>query len=222
MAFSSMDAKRDILTQRLEHGGRWLVRHWQQVLLALGALAVAGAFAALIFFNLQQLQSRAWEQLSTAQGLASRGQVEEALKNVEQLAASHRSGPLASQARLFKGDLLFQQGKGPEAAAAYQEALERADSPELQALALAGLAGARELAQTWDQAATHYERFIKDYPEHFLTPRAYEALGRIQMTQGRWKEAQATFERLITLYPTTPWAKDAQTALAQIKPNVKS
>jgi hypothetical protein len=59
--------------------------------------------------------------------------------------------------------------------------------------------------------------FIRDYPDHYL--------GSLEATwswgdcarQKQWKEAQAAYERLLTLYPKSPWAgKPSQFIVGEI------
>jgi TolA-binding protein len=58
---------------------------------------------------------------------------------------------------------------------------------------------------------------VKEFPEHFLTPRAHTALARNQMAQQKWADAKSTLEHLIVLYPATPWAKEAKDLLVQVR-----
>lgn len=211
------DIHKDPITDRIERGAQWLVSHWQQVLTALAAAAVAGALTIFVAHNLRKLRAIAWEQLSSAQTLAARGDRAQALQIVNQLLASARSGSLVTQAHLFKGDVLLLDQKKAEALTAYQEALRQAPNEEMQALAEAGVATAQEQLGQWAGAEETYHRFIKTFPEHFLTARIYESLGRVQMIQNKWSEAQSTLERLITLYPTSAWARSAQDTLGAVK-----
>jgi len=209
--------RKDVVTQRVESAAQWVVSHWQQVGLGFVALATAGALTALVIQNLRKLQERNWDQLGQAQALASNGQRDQALQMANGILTNVRSGALASQAYMLQGDLLIQSGKPADALASYQSAVTQAETPELKALAVAGQSAALEESQKWPEAAAAYAQFIKDYPEHFLTPRAYLSLGRSQLQTNKPAEAQATLERLVTLYPTTTWAKDAQALLNSLR-----
>jgi tetratricopeptide (TPR) repeat protein len=217
---ATIDIHKDPITARLERGAHWLADRWQQVLTALAAVAVAAALTVFVVHNLRKLSALAWEQLSSAHGFAARGDRAQALQAVNQLLTSTRSGPLVAQAHLFKGDLLMADQKKDEALAAYQEAARQAPTPDLKALADAGIAACHEQSSRWAEAEEAYKRFIQEHPEHFLTGRMYEGQGRMQIIQQKWTEAQATLERLITLYPTSAWAKTAQEYLAVVKANL--
>src|SRR5262249_339337 len=96
---------------------------------------------------------------------------------------------------------------------AAREALRQAPSEEYRALASSSIAYILEETGHLDQAADAYAGFIRDFPDHFLTARAYAQLGRLQASLGRAKEAPATLEKLISLSPATIWARDAKVAL---------
>src|SRR5262245_26255468 len=174
----------------------WIVAHWQQIGLAFSAVFVAALLAVFVVYNLNKLKERAWEQFSFAQGQAAQGKRAEALQTVDSLLASNRKGPLAAQANLFKGDLLLADGKKAEALAAYQESLRQSGTAQLRHLAQAGLAAGYEEDQQWAKAEAECQKFSPDFPEHFLTARIYAALGRLQVIQNKWADAQGTLEHL--------------------------
>lgn len=200
----------------------WLLRHWQQVLLALAVGATAAVLASVVENQLQKARERSWEQLSYALANASQGNRAEALKTLDALLDSQRSGPLAVQAFMMKSDLLSADGKKDEALAAAKEAVRQAASPEYKALASIRLAWALEESGKAAEASAEYAQFIKTFPDHFLTGRAYAQMGRLQLLQGRWTEAKSTFEKVVTLYPSTIWAQEAKASLEEIKKQVPS
>jgi predicted negative regulator of RcsB-dependent stress response len=118
---------------------------------------------------------------------------------------------------MLQGDILLSEGKAAESITAYQTAIHQAPTNALRALAMIDLAQAQEQTRKWDDALVSYGNFLKDFSDHFFAPRAYESTGRIQMLQQKWADAQSTFERLVTLYPDSPWAKSAQDYILQIK-----
>ncbi|HOW28482.1 MAG TPA: tetratricopeptide repeat protein [Elusimicrobiota bacterium] len=214
---SSTPSQKDLITQKIERGALWAVRHWQQVLLASGVILLTSVLVLYVGYNLKKTRLRAWEQLSFAQSQLARGEKQAALDTANNLLTNYRSGAIVAHTNMFKGDVSLSMNKPDDSFASYQEAARQATSHELKKLALIGMATAREQGQKWEEAEKLYSDFIKENPEHFLCARAYESLGRVHMILSRWTDAQASFERLITLYPTTVWAKNAQEYLTQIK-----
>lgn len=195
----------------------WIVRHWQQALLALGAVIVAVLLTVWVTSRLTSSRERGWESLSMAMNQVAQGHSDQAAKILDSLLGSQRSGPLAVQALLMKGDLLSAQGKTAEALASVREAQRQAVSPEYKALVSIALGNALERAGQSAQAAEQYAAFIAEFPDHFLVPRAYSELARIQAVSGKAPEARATYEKLITLYPATVWAQNAKAALESLR-----
>jgi TolA-binding protein len=194
----------------------WLVKHGRAVLVALAAGGAAALLIVAVVTNLGKARARAWEQLSMAQAQSAQGQKEEALKTLDGLLASQRTGSVAVQSLMTRSEILIALKKDGALAAA-EGALRQADRPEYKALALANLAYVLEETGDRRGAAARYTQFIQDHPDHFLTARAYVQLGRLQAAEGLWSDAQATFEKLMTLYPSSLWARDAKTALEDVK-----
>jgi tetratricopeptide (TPR) repeat protein len=198
----------------------WIVRHGQQVLLALAAAVAAVLIATFVVTRLQEAGQRAWEQLSYAESLAAQGRVPDAAKTIDSLLASRRTGPETVQALLLKSDLRLREGKKDEALAAAREALRQAVSTEYKSLASLSVARALEENGRPAEAGDAYGKFIKDFPDHFLVPRAYAQRARLMVSLGRLPEARVDFEKLITLYPSTLWAADAKKSLEDLKVSI--
>ena len=95
------------------HQAPWLIRHRQQVLLALAATVVAVVLSAFVVSRLERRGgARAWEQLSSSMALASQGRGAEALRSLDALLVSPRSEALSVQGQLMKSDLLIEEGRG--------------------------------------------------------------------------------------------------------------
>src|SRR5688572_6199252 len=81
----------------------WLVRHWQQALLAVAAVAVAVLLTAVVVFRLKEARARGWESLSMAMSHAAQGRRGEAVQVLDGVLSANRSGPLAVQAHMMRG-----------------------------------------------------------------------------------------------------------------------
>lgn len=204
-------------TSRGEDLTHWIQKHWAQLALGVGLAAVAFALVIAIIYNRGKLAERAADQVSMARSQAAAGKTKEALDTLDATLRTNRTSAAAMQAYVLKGEMLLTDNRAKEAETVYREALSQAINPHYRPLFIAGIAAAAVEQRAWPEAAVQYEALIKDYPEHFLAPRAYMELGRLQMVQAKWPEAQATLERLVTLYPKTHWAAEAKTYLAEVK-----
>jgi tetratricopeptide (TPR) repeat protein len=194
----------------------WIVRHWQQVLLALAVGLTAVLLTALVSSRLQKAEEQAWEQLSYAMAQAAQGQRTGALSTLDNVLSIRRSGAPAVQALLLKSEVLLAEGKKDDALAAAREALRQAPSDEYKALSEMSLAYTLDQTGSADKALEEYLNFIAQNPDHFMVPRAHYQVGRLRAAKGEYAQAKETFEKLITLYPATVWARDAKAALEAI------
>jgi tetratricopeptide (TPR) repeat protein len=195
----------------------WLVRHGQQALLALAAAVVAVLVTTFVVSRLQEAEQRAWEQVSYAESLAAQGHNSDAAKTLDAFLATRRTGPETVQALLLKSDLCLREGKKDDGLAAAREALRQAVSTEYKSLASLSVARALEEDGRPAEACDAYGRFVKDFPDHFLVPRAYAQQARLMVSLGRFPEARGNLEKLITLYPSSLWAADAKESLEDLK-----
>ncbi len=196
---------------------RWLTTHRAQIGLAVGVAVLAGGLAAAIVANRKKLSDAGILQLTAARFKANQGQLNEAYQNIDDVLKTQRTNPVAMQGFVLKGELLFQEKKFDEAEKNYAEGLRQATAPDYQALMRAGRAAALVELKKFPEAAAEYESLTKDFSGHYLVPRWMMETGRLHGVQSQWAQAQAVFERLLTLYPKSPWAAEAQSNLAFVK-----
>ncbi len=199
-----------------EKAAQWILTHRNQLGLAFGLFVLGGGLAGAIVFNRRKLMEGGILQLSAARFQASKGQMKEAIKSIDEVLSVQRTNPVAMQAYVLKGELLMQERKFDDASKTYQEGSRQASIREFKALMLAGQASSAVELQKFPEAVQLYDQFIKDYPDHYLVPRSYMELGRLHSVQNQTKEARASFERLLTLYPKSPWASEAQSYVSSM------
>lgn len=202
---TKQDIKRNEMAEAIDQGARWVRLHPQHALWGgLGALVLALAVAGF-FFRRHQVREEAWSGLAAATSYAYSGQADAALNQVNAVADAHAGTPAAAYARLLGGDLLFQQNKFKEAAAAYQQVLEGSAEKATEPMALSGLALAQEGAGDCPAAAATAQRFLDANQDHYLAPQTHAVLARCQAAQGKAEDAKTTFQRIEILYPGTYW-----------------
>jgi TolA-binding protein len=202
---------------RGEKVSQWVFTHRAQLGLAAGVFALAALLAVTIAMNRRKLAERGAEQLSAARFQASQDKHKEALQILDELINAQRTGPVALQAYLMKGDLLFAQRKFGEAAAVYEEGSLQSTLPDYKALILLGRASAAVELNKYPEAAGFYKDFLRDFPDHFLAPRALMESARLSLALQQPAEARETLERLLMLYPKSPWVAGAQALLSNAK-----
>lgn len=200
-----------------QKAARWLMMHRAQLGLAFGVAVLAGGLAVAIVANRKKLTDAGILQLTAARYKANQGQMSEAYQNIDDVLKTQRTNPVAMQAFILKGELLFQEKKFEEAEKNYAEGLSQSTQPDYQALMRAGRAASLVELKKFPEAATEYEGLIRDFSGHYLVPRWMMETGRLHGVQSQWAQAQAVFERLLTLYPKSSWAAEAQANLDFVK-----
>lgn len=200
-----------------EKFAHWILAHRAQLGLVFGLFVVGGGLTGAIVLNRRKLMEGGILQLSAARYQASKGQMKEALKSIDDVLSIQRTSPVAMQGYVLKGELLMQDRKFDEALKNYEDGARQASLPAFQALMVIGQAAASVELKKFPEAVRLYDQFIQKYPDHYLVPRSYMELGRLHSVQSQWKEAETVLERLLTLYPKSPWAAEAQTLLTSVK-----
>lgn len=202
---------------RAEKWAAWAKTHWTQLALGGSVVAVILLLGIAIAASRARLRERTSEVLSTARYQAGTGKKKDAIATLDGVLKSDRTSPGALQAYSMKGELLYSEGQFAEAEAVYREAITQSNHPQYRPLFLMGQASCAVALQKSGEAADALSLFLKEFPDHFLAPRAHMELGRVRYSEQKWSDAQAAFEKVVTLYPKSSWAPEAQAFLAEIK-----
>lgn len=102
-------------------------------------------------------------------------------------------GPQAPQARLYRAEARYAQGKLTLAIRGYQAFLKRYNDHPLRARALYGLAVAQQEADRAAEAAQTLEQFLQQFPQHELAADVHLRYGQTLVTLGRPADAVPHF-----------------------------
>ncbi|MBL8023056.1 MAG: tetratricopeptide repeat protein [Elusimicrobia bacterium] len=218
----SLPGRAHVPVTKGEKVAQWIVTHRAQLGLALVTLILAGGLAGLIVVNRKKLQEGGILQLAKARYQASQGAMKEALGAIDEVINTQRTNAVGMQAYILKGDILFSDRKFEEAAKNYRAGFGQASLPAYKVLMLAGQASSAVELQQYKEAIGFYDQLVRDYPDHFLVPRAYMELGRLHSALQQWAEAKVSYERLLTLYSKSPWAVEAEVNLAAVAAKLPS
>ncbi len=126
------------------------------------------------------------------------------------------------------GERDFEDGLYKEAIADWEKVRDAYYSPELTALAEMKIADAHYKNKEYVEAAAGYEDFLKQHPNHAKTPQILFKLGMSyykqilspDRDQTATKNAMATFESLLRMYPDFPEKKTVQGDIRECKNNL--
>lgn len=172
-------------------------------------LAVA-VFSVYFMVHYRGLRDTAWKTLFIAQQQAGGGNFAQAQQQLTAIEASYGSTSAAPYATLFKGDMLFAQGKYKEAGEEYARLLK---SKDVAPFAVYNAGKCKEADGDLAGAQVQYSDFLTKNPEHFMAPEVHASLARVQELSGGAELARTTYEKIVLLYPDTAWAMQAKAKL---------
>jgi tetratricopeptide (TPR) repeat protein len=205
--------KRNEIQEAVDRGLRWVVENRQTAGVGAGVVAGVLLLGGLFLYSHRARQNAAWDDLSLANGLAYSGQMDAALKKVDEINTAYPGTPASGHSLLFAGDLLFHKDRFAESEKYYQQLVDRGQPQVLQPFALGGLALAQEAADQCAEGVKTDEKFLSAYPDHFLAPQVHASLARCETALGQKDAAKATLQKISLQYPETSWAAWAQERL---------
>ena len=193
----------DAAPDKIETALGWIKKNRETFIGSVVILLAIIVFSVYFLFHYRGLRDTAWKSLFIAQ---------------QQLAAiesSYGSTSAAPYATLFKGDMLFAQGKFQEAAAEYSKLTS---SKDVAPFAIYSVGKCKEAEGDLAGAQVSYSDFLLKTPEHFIAPEVHSSLARAQELSGGADLARTTYEKIVLLYPDTSWAMQAKARLTPKPP----
>ena len=142
-----------------------------------------------------------------------------ALKEADSFLGAHPKGKLAALAKLLKAKLLRDVGKNDDAAALYETLSTNSDlDPELQLLALDGLALSQEAAGKVDAALITLDKLAAAAKarQGLFADRAMYNKGRLLESQGKTEDAKKIYRTINTDFPNTTLREEVTRRLAML------
>lgn len=195
----------------------WFESHRSQALGGGAVLLVVIGLLAYMAVHQSEYKEMRQDQLSIGFHSMMSGQTQQAVAIFDDLAAKAPKDKTAAFALLHKSAVLFHERKSQEAVPVLQTFLERfPEDKNLTPFAALLLGTAQEDSGALKEAQSSYQKFVEKYPEHFLTPNAYDGLARVELLSGQKDEAKRSYEKLLALYPNSSWATHAKTRIQAI------
>ena len=120
-------------------------------------------------------------------------------------------------ARYREASLHLTLGNTAEAAAAYQQVIDRAGNRIYGRMARLGLAEAQARGGQYDQAIETFKGLAEDKDGPLPVDGILMQLGRTYLDAGKATEAQQTFNRVVEEFPDSPFSGDARRELESLK-----
>lgn len=120
-------------------------------------------------------------------------------------------------ARYREASIKMSLGQADEAAAAYQEVINRAGSRLYGQMAQLGLAETQARTGKFDQAISTFKGLSENKDAALPVDGVLMQLGRTYLDAGKRTEAQQTFNRIVEEFPESPFTADAKRELDNLK-----
>lgn len=195
---------------------QFINKHRQQIFAILGILAAFTALGIYFIISYQTAKQSLLERLSIAENLFYSERYDEALKIINELIQKFPKKKLIVRAVLLKAYILYNNEDFKGAKELFNSILKY-NVPHYSPFALLGLSLCEENMGNYTQTEKMYREFIQKYPNHFLTPRAYELLAALYEFNGSTELAKSTYEKLLVNFPGSYWSEKAEKKLKELK-----
>jgi len=126
-----------------------------------------------------------------------------------------------AQVRLYVAQCYFYQGRYIDALSLLENLCERRGSEKIKDAIIYWIAEVHFKGNDYRQAASNYQRIIKEFPRSGYLADAYYSLGWCLFEQGRYKEAKDVFLEMMKRFPDRQISSDASFKVAQCLYNLK-
>jgi tetratricopeptide (TPR) repeat protein len=145
------------------------------------------------------------------------GRTEAALAKFTGVVDSYPSTNAGIAARYYAAAALATLGRAQEAAARYQEVIDKAGTKNFYGrMAQLGVVEALVQAKQYDQAITKAQALATATDEVLPRDAALMELGRAYAAAGKKNEARQTFDKVVTEFPASGFADEARSMIAAI------
>ena len=142
---------------------------------------------------------------------------EAALAKFKAVADQYPSSEAGIFARYREAAIHMALGNAKEAAAAYQQVVDRGGSSLYGQMARLGLADAQARSGQLDQAISTYKTLAEQKDGTLPVDGILMQLGRAYLDAGKQADAEQTFNRLVSEFPQSPFSGDARRELDDLK-----
>ncbi|MEI7435920.1 MAG: tetratricopeptide repeat protein [bacterium] len=139
------------------------------------------------------------------------------LRPLQEIVTRYAKTPSAPSAMLIIGREMYQSGDYAGAVSLYQRFEKEFPKHPLSAVAAMGQIQCTEAMGQVTEAAEAYTRFAQANAGHYLTPLATLGRARCLASMGRSEDARQVYEEFIAANPKSPWARDAEDAIAEMQ-----
>lgn len=143
---------------------------------------------------------------------------EAALAKFAEVYNAYPSTPAGVAARYYAASALSMLGRHADAAARFQETVDRAGTNSFYGrMARLGVVEAHTQAKKYDEAISAAQALVNNTSDDTIPKDALlMELGRVQVAAGKKAEAKQTLDKMIADFPGSPYVEEAKLMLAEL------
>lgn len=208
--------KHDEFAEDMMRTVNFIKRYSTEVLAAAIGLLVIAVGLVFISQNRAKSEQTAGLMLNSAHGALMAGAFSQAQEGYREIASRHGSTAAGQEARIYLGNILFQQHNYAEALKSFREcARSKPKNPLLLHAALSGIAACLEQEGDFAGAGQQYAGIADRLPkEEYLASAALMDAGRCFAEAGLTERARAAYQKAVDDYPGGPLAPEAKAAIS--------
>ncbi len=204
---------------QIERIVRWIRENQERFWAITGTSLLLVLLVFLLVQRQQKERDAAWSELGAAQNQLSQNNLAEARKSLDAWETRFKGSSANSYAMFLKADLAYRTSDYAQAAQVYGELAQSGNPEILRPLALSAQVASEEMAGRYPQAQALAQTFLEKYPDHFLAATLYLAQARLAEIQGDSAAASAVYERIVLLFPQSPWSALAKSKSQNLSKN---
>ena len=167
----------------------------------------------VVMMKLHQTKVRAEEKIAVAESYFYTGRFDDGMRLLDEIINTYKNTKYFSYAMYLKANFLYEHKNFEQAKKICLEILSFKKTKNIIVPTMYILAQCYQNLNNFDEAIKVFNDIVKEFPDHYLTPRVYESLGFCYELKGDLQKAKEVYERMNILYPGTYWASIAQQKL---------
>ncbi len=191
----------------------WIKKNRGIFFTSVAVISVLVVMGVYISSRLKLTVERSGEKFAMAQGMYSQGLAEQSATILNEVVTQYPKTTAADQSRLILAEINLNNKKYDEAIALSRYVYEKGNPKSIRPFAIEVMISAMIEKGVFEEAVLNCNLFLEKYSDHYLAPRAYELLAFSYRISGMDAEARRIYEKIVTLYPSSPWSEKSRARL---------
>lgn len=209
--------KEDRFIQRVFEFRQWTEQHLREITTTAAVLIVILLVGIFIYKSREGKTEKAQEAFGNAMLYYQSGDTLQAVSDLHSVIEQYAKTPYAGICSFLLANIYYNQNDYGHAEEFYKKVASSYKPYELLCGAsLRSLGNCRIQQSRYSEAIAFFEKFVKEYPKHYLMPEVLMSLAECQLKINDVNSAKANFEKVIALFPQSSQSAAARNILAAL------